>query len=228
MNVSELAPIAPVPALCPPKLWHIFAAAAFLVSIPVFFQASLVRQQPLLSLLLSAMWVALGWKLRQRPKFEVWGDLLLGFSWSWLAGSIYWGWWRWEPLYHLPIESIGIPFALWGMRRKGYAVGSLFYLGSLFGTAIGDLYFYLTDLIPYWRQVMEVSPSLAPVILQNALTRVQTPWGIGCAIALGSLLTLVGIAALQKRQASSWAFGGAVLSTIVVEGLFALAAAFAL
>jgi hypothetical protein len=105
-----------------PKTWQVFAAAAFLVSIPVFFQAPLVRYLPWFSLAMTAGWFGLGWTLIKRPSTKLWGDLLLGFSWSWLAGSIYWGWYRWEPLIHLPVEAIGLPFALWFLFRKSRGV----------------------------------------------------------------------------------------------------------
>jgi hypothetical protein len=205
------------------RLWQVLGAAAFLVSVPVFLEAPLVRHCPVFSLLLSGMWALLALMLRKRPQTELWGDLLWGFAWSWLAGSIYWGWLRWEPLVHLPIETIGVPFALWGLRRNWCAVGHLFYLGSLLGTAATDLYFYLTGLMPYWRQVMVVDPALAPLAFQSAMAHIQTPWGVGCAIALGTVLLAVGLRSLQKQQVGWWAFGGAVLSTIVVDGLFGLA-----
>ncbi|MDY7014237.1 MAG: DUF3120 domain-containing protein [Cyanobacteriota bacterium] len=205
------------------RLWQSFGAAAFLVSVPVFLQAPLVRQFPTITLLLSGLWAAIALTLCQRPQTELWGDLLWGFTWSWLAGAIYWGWLRWEPLVHLPIESIGVPFALWGLRRNWRTVGHLFYLGSLLGTAATDLYFYLTGLIPYWRQVMTVDSAIAPLAFQGAIAHIQTPWGVGCAIGLGSVLLAVGLRSLQNQQAGWWAFGGAVLSTMVVDGLFGLA-----
>jgi len=204
--------------------WWLFAAASFLVSVPVFVQAPLVRQLPGLSLLLTLGWIALGFKLLARPGMRVWGDLLLGFSWCWLAGSIYWGWLRSEPLLHLPIEAIGLPFALWGLWRGKGVVGNLFYLGSLFGTALTDVYFYLTDLIPYWRQIMDVDPALITPILQEATAQVQTPWGISWAAVLGCTLGLVGCGALTRGRLPWWAFSGAVLSTILVDSLFWLAA----
>jgi hypothetical protein len=199
---------------------RMFLAAGFLVSVPVFIQAPLVRLFPWLSVLLTLVWVILGFYLFKRPKTRIWGDLLLGFSWSWLAGSIYWGWLRQEPLIHLPVESIGLPFALWALSRGWGKVGNLFYLGSLLGTAVTDLYFYLTDLITHWRQLMIVAPSLATPILQNAITQVQTPWGISWAIVLANLLLGVGLAALQKQNCYWWGFSGAVLSTILVDSLF--------
>lgn len=206
-----------------------FLAAGFLVSVPVFFQAPLVRYYPWVSLLLTAFWVGLGIFLWRRPRARVWGDLLLGFSWSWLAGGIYWGWLRWEPLIHLPVEAIGLPFALWGLRRGIAKVGHLFYLGSLLGTAITDLYFYVTGVIPYWRQLMaiEPDPALVAPIFQSALARIQTPWGISWAIVLVNILLAVGIYPLGKRVSYGWAFSGAVLSTILVDGLFWITASLA-
>lgn len=203
---------------------QLFFAAAFLVSVPVFIQTPLVRYLPWLSLLLTGGWIGLGFFLLQRPKTRIWGDLLLGFSWSWLAGSIYWGWLRWEPLIHLPVESIGVPFACWCLWRGWGRIGNWFYLGSLFGTAITDLYFYLTGLIPHWRQVMQVDPALATPILQNAIARVYTPWGISWAVVLVNILLAVGLQAMQKPESHKWAFAGAVLSTILVDSLFLVAA----
>ncbi len=199
-------------------------AAAFLVSIPVFLQAPLVRVIPWISLAMTAGWLGLSWFLSNRVSTQRWGDLLFGFTWTWLAGSIYWGWLRWEPLLHLPIEAIGLPFAIWGLQQQRGKIGNWFYLGSLFGTAMTDFYFYLVDLIPYWRQLMVVEPSLAQPIFQNAIAQIETPWGAGCAIMLVGVLLAVGCWALRSPKIHGWTFGGAVLSTLFVDGLFWLAA----
>jgi hypothetical protein len=103
-------------------------------------------------------------------------------------------------------------------------IGSLFYLGSLCGTAITDLYFYLTGLIPYWRQLMQVDSALATPILQSAIAQIQTTWGLSWAFILLILLLGLGLWALQKQQCYWWAFAGAVLSTILVDSLFWIAA----
>jgi hypothetical protein len=200
--------------------WGIFAAAAFLVSVPVFIEAPLVRHYPVISVVSTLLWVCLGLILIKRPHSQIWGDLLLGFSWSWLAGAIYWGWFRWEPAIHLPIESIGVPFALWAFWKGFGKIGALFYLGSLLGTAITDLYFYQVGLIDYWRQLMEVEPTLAMPILQQAIAQVRTPWGTAWAVVLVNLLLGVGIIALGTKQLHWYAFSGAVLTTIVVDSLF--------
>lgn len=207
--------------------WLIFLAASFLVSIPVFIQAPLVRFVPELSLLMTLGWILTGVALLKNPHTQIWGDLILGFSWSWLAGGIYWGWFRWEPSIHLAIEAIGLPFALWCCWRGWGLIGNSFYLGSLLGTTVTDLYFYIVDLIPYWRQLMKVEPNLAMPIFQNAIVQVATPWGISWAIVLANLLLGFGLWSLQKQQLHWWAFSGAVLSTILVDSLFWLAASLA-
>ena len=209
------------------QAWWVFGAASFLVSVPVFFQAPIVRLFPLVSLLLTIGWVVLGWFLYRRSQTRWWGDIIIGFSWSWLAGSIYWGLFRWEPLIHLPIEAIGIPFALICLRYGWGKVGNYFYLGSLLGTVITDVYFYLTDLIPYWRNLMEVEPALASPILKSALAQMQTLWGLSWAVVFVNLLLGISLYALQKPQLHWWAFGGAVLSTLVVDSLFWIVACFA-
>ncbi|NES21707.1 MAG: DUF3120 domain-containing protein [Symploca sp. SIO3E6] len=209
------------------KSWLVFAAASFLVSVPVFAQAPLVRQLPLFSLLMTIGWVWLGLILLKEEATHLWGDLLLGFSWSWLAGSIYWGWFRWEPLIHLPVEAIGLPFAVVSLWYGWGKVGNWFYLGSLLGTALTDVYFYLTDLIPYWRQLMKVDTTLATPILQSALAQVNTPWGISCSVLLVATLLVIGLWTLGKNQLHWKAFSGAVLSTILVDSLFWLAASIA-
>ncbi len=216
--------------------WRFFGLAAFLVSIPVFIQAPLVRQWPWVSLVLTLGWVALGYSLYRKPNTALYGDLVLGFTWSWFAGSIYWGWFRWEPFIHLPIEAIGVPFAVWALLRQRYVVGTLFYLGSLWGTAITDGYFYLLGLIPYWRQVMQVEVKDSLPILQTALGQIQNASGAFWAGALVLILLVTGLMPLlispEVRRGHGhavhwWAFMGAVLSTLLVDGLFWVAVRFA-
>ncbi len=207
------------------QTWLVFAAAVFLVSVPVFIEAPLVRSLPWVSLGLTAGWVWLSLSLMSRSATYAWGDVLYGFSWSWLAGGIYWGWLRWEPLWHLPVESIGLPFVLWCLLTKNWGkIGNWFYLGSLLGTVVTDIYFYLVDLMPYWRQIMRVEPETIAPILQKALLQVQTPWGESWALILGLVLLTVGILPLSTGKRHWYAFSGAVLSTILVDSLFLLAA----
>jgi len=206
------------------QLWLVFAASIFLVAVPVFFQAPLVRYLPWVSLAMTPVLCLGATQLAKRPGAEVWGDLMLGFAWTWLSGSIYWGWLRWEPFFHLPVEAIALPFAVWGIVRGWGRVGNFFYLGSLFGTAITDLYFYIVDLIPHWRMLMRVENGLVQSIFQSAIIQVETPWGVSWALILATLLFTTSIVPLRSRQLCWWAFSGAVISTILVDGLFWIAA----
>ncbi|MEY3827674.1 MAG: hypothetical protein RLZZ148_2494 [Cyanobacteriota bacterium] len=103
-------------------------------------------------------------------------------------------------------------------------MGNLFYLGSLLGTAITDLYFYVTNLIPYWREVMQVEPDLAGSVLQRALLEISNPWGVAWGLVLVSLLLAGGFFSWQKGRGDWLAFSGAILSTILVDSLFLIAA----
>lgn len=204
--------------------WAVFCTAVFLVSVPVFFQAPMVRQLPWLSLAMTGLWLWLSLKLLRKEETNLWGDLLLGFTWSWFTGSVYWGWLREEPFLHLPVEAIFVPLALWSLRQNREMIGNCFYLGSLLGTAVTDGYFYITGLIPYWRKLMVVEPEIALEIFQGALTQVLTSWGITWMIVLVGILLLFGLGPLQSKKLYWWAFGAAVLSTILVDSLFLLAA----
>ncbi len=202
-----------------------FLGSGFLVTVPVFLQAPLVRLYPWLSLAMTLGWWLLGMGLRSRPRLATWGDLMIGFTWTWLAGSLYWGWLRWEPLLHLPVESVALPIAILGLIKGREKIGHWFYIGSLLGTATTDAYFYLVKLIPHWRQLMQLEPDLMRPVFQDALTLMQTPWGQGCAIVLLLMLMVVGVLPLRSKPLHAWAFSGAVLSTILVDGLFWFGAA---
>ncbi|MEB3211312.1 MAG: DUF3120 domain-containing protein [Leptolyngbyaceae bacterium] len=203
--------------------WLFFGASVFLVSVPVFFQAPLVRVFPVLSLLITGIWFWLSWVLSSNVKTRLMGNLLDGFAWTWLAGSIYWGWFRAEPLLHLPLEAIGLPIALLGILTQKNKVGSWFYLGSLFGTAMTDVYFYVVGLIPHWRQLMQVDISLATPIFHDAVTKMSTVWGIGWAIAIVAILLMASVSTLRLSAIHWRVFSGAVLSTVLVDGLFWIA-----
>jgi hypothetical protein len=198
-------------------------AGLFLVSVPVFLQAPLVRWCPSLSLGLTLFWFLLATHCEKNPQLGSWGHLSRGFGWSWLAGTLYWGWFRWEPFLHLPVEAIGLPVALWGMWRHKEKLGHAFYLGSLLGTAITDGYFYLINVIPQWRQLMSAPTMEIPYILQVALRAVGTPWGITSALALGLLLLFLSLCPLRSLKPQAWVFSGTLMGTLLVDTLFGLA-----
>ena len=207
-----------------------FWVAVGLVSLPVFFQAPLVRAFPFFSLILTGLWFFLGVSLNRQARWELWGDLLIGFSWSWLAGTLYWGWLRWEPMLHLPVEAVGLPIVVVCLTRNWSRVGSYFYLGSLLGTAITDLYINWMGLFPAWRQLMNAESDLVPIVLRSAAESLQTDLAACRAMVLMLLLLLAGCIPLLTQPSkilSWWAFSGAVLSTLIVDGLFFLSAYFA-
>jgi hypothetical protein len=149
-----------------------------LVCLPVFVAAPLVRYSPWLSLAMTLGWLGLSWRLYSRPRTRIWGDLLYGFTLTWLAGSFYWGWLRWEPLWHMPVEALGIPMVWWGARQRFARIGTWFYLGSLWGTAVTDLYIYSVGLLPEWRQAMRFDRlDQATVPFMAALDKMAAPWG---------------------------------------------------
>ncbi|MGB3135513.1 MAG: DUF3120 domain-containing protein [Nodosilinea sp.] len=207
---------------------EVFGAALALVILPVFVQAPLVRYFPWVSLAMTPLWLGLGAWLMQRSRWHVWGDLIFGFGWIWLTGSLYWGWFRWEPVAHLPVEALGLPIALICLRQGWGRVGSYFFLGSLLGTAVTDLYINWMHLFPIWRQLMLSSPDLAPLVLKAASAGLETDVAACRAIVLVLfLLVATAIALTTSRQLAWWAFGGAVFSTLIVDGLFFLTAALA-
>jgi Protein of unknown function (DUF3120) len=210
--------------------WMVLAAACFLVSVPVFIEAPMVRYWPWASLVAAIGWAGLSahWQ-RQSPTspFKLWGNLLVGFTWTWICGAIFWGWLRWEPLWHIPVEALALPIALFGLQRRWAVVGQMFYLGSLLGTTVTDTYFYRVGLIPAWKQLMVADPDEAGVIFHQALQLVYTPWGLAWAVMLASLLVVTGMWAWQQRSLHWVAFSGAVLSTILVDALFWVAAVLA-
>lgn len=206
----------------------VFGAALGLVILPVFVQAPLVRYFPWVSLAITPLWLVLGAWLMQRPRWSLWGDLIVGFGWIWLTGSLYWGWFRWDPVVHLPIEALGLPIALVCLCQGWGRVGSYFFLGSLLGTAVTDLYINWMHLFPTWRQLMLTSPDAAPLVLRAASAALQTDVAACRAVILVLfLLVATAIALSTSRQLAWWAFGGAVFSTLVVDGLFFLTAALA-
>lgn len=206
----------------PAPRWSLLGAAAFLVSLPVFVQAPLVRYAPWVGLVLTLFWLALSFHLMSLPKHRLWGNVLYGFTLTWLCGSLYWGWLRSEPLLHMPIETVALPVVIWGLCKGWAREGNYFFLGSLLGTAITDLYIHSVALLPHWRLVMQGQDPLN--VMTDVLARMQTPWSLGCAAMLSLMLLVTGIAGWRwaRWDSALWTFSGAVLSTLVVDGLFLL------
>jgi Protein of unknown function (DUF3120) len=203
----------------------ISCAAIFLVAVPVFFQAPLVRSAPWLSLILTVGWLGLSEKLQSRNSTQIWGSLIWGFSLSWFCGSVYWGWLRFEPAWHLPIEAVALPWAIWALKRSPkHLIGAWFFLGSLLGTVVTDLYFWLVGVVPHWRSLMQdrIDSELALSILRNAAIRVQEHPAI--LIGLAGLLVIISMLGWRSPKIWKWSFAGAVISTLIVDGIFGVVA----
>lgn len=208
----------------PRSAWIGVSLGILLVSVPVFFEAPLVRTVPWVSVLLTGFWVWGSVKLGRYKQTAFIGDLLLGLSWSWLAGAIYWGWFRWEPLWHIPIESIGLPIALWGLYRGWGKVGHWFYLGSLLGTAVTDVFFYRMHLMPYWRQLMVAPPADALAIVQVGFRQIQTYEGAGVAAMCALMLLALAWQTGRSPHRHLWVFSGTLIGTLLVDCLFVVLA----
>lgn len=200
------------------------AFTGLLVALPVFVQAPWVRHAPFSACVFTAVLLACGLLLagREHPTTRQFGELLVGFSGSWLAGSLFWGWARLHPLCHLPVEALALPLALGGLQSR-WRLACGFYLGSLLGTAATDAAIAATGLMPLWPMALAAEPAQAVLVLQEAAGQVLQP---------GALL-LVGSFALVLAQVSRWLWqrgetgriaGAALASTLIVDGLFLLAA----
>jgi hypothetical protein len=198
--------------------------AALLVSLPVFLQAPWVRLDPVGSTLFTAVLLLAGVLLQQRGEsaWKPYGSVLVGFSGSWLAGSIFWGWCRLHPLWHLPIEAFALPLALTGLGLPRWRLGCAFYLGSLLGTACTDAVMAATGVMRRWPQVLQAPPAEAPLLLQEAAQAVLRP--LPLAMVLLAATAIVLLCGRVQGRGPAWRLGAAsLLTTLVVDGLFLLA-----
>ena len=197
--------------------------AAALVVLPVFLQAPWVRLHPFsagaFTVVLLAVAISLG--VQQEPSRSRAGGLLLGFSGSWLAGTVFWGWLRAHPAWHLPVEAMALPLALAGLNSR-WRLGCAFYLSSLLGTALTDLAMALTGVMHLWPQVLSAPLDQAQPLLHEAAISLQQPGSIAILAVFAALI--LGLAqALRQHGASkgkgdpSWTVAAAVLVTIVAS-----------
>ena len=202
-----------------------------MVVLPVFLQAPWVRIHPFSATLCTAVLVAIGVVLNRsdnQQKADI-GALIVGFSGSWLAGCVFWGWLRAHPVLHLPVEAFALPIALAGFGTR-WRLASAFYLSSLVGTAFTDLMMAVTGVMRYWPGVVTASLDTAPQLLHEAGIHLLHPLPItALVLAAGSILWLA--QTLSKRETAllnssdTLSMSAAVLmTTLWVDGLFLLAA----
>ena len=200
-------------------------AAALLASLPVFLQAPWVRGAPFSATLFSLVVLAAGLVLERRDDAtrRDLGALLVGFSGSWLGGALFWGWFRFHPICHLPIEAFALPLALGGLTMERWRLAASFYLASLLGTACTDAAIASLGLMDLWPAVLQASPELAAPLLRQAGEAVLHPFNLvvlsGYALALLFASRLLAPRGLPGRVAAA-----TLLITLAVDGLFLLAA----
>ena len=183
--------------------------AAAMVVLPVFLQAPWVRLHPFSATLFTAVLMVVGIVLGQtadRQKAEI-GQLLVGFSGSWLAGCLFWGWLRAHPLLHLPVEAFALPLALTGLNSR-WRLAAAFYLSSLLGTACTDLMMAVTGVMQAWPTVVMAPIDLAPGLLHQAGLQLLHPLPM-LLLALAAVLIL-GLGRRWSQMGSTWSMAGAV------------------
>lgn len=191
--------------------------AAVLIIAPVFLQAPWVRLAPMTATVFTAVLVMLA----LRRGGEV-GALLVGFSGSWLAGCLFWGWLRLHPLVHLPIEAFALPLAVAGLGGPWRRAGQ-FYLGALAGTAATDGAIALCGLMPLWPAVLSAGPGEAGPLLAQAAARVLQPIHLLTVAAMAGAM-LGAAALLWRRGPGGRLVASCLLSTLAIDGLFLLLA----
>jgi hypothetical protein len=195
-----------------------------LVTLPVFLQAPWVRLAPFSAALFTVPLLGLALALSQHsnPRTRKAGELLVGFCGSWLAGSLFWGWCRLHPVWHLPIEAFALPLALTGLQSR-WKVACGFYLGSLLGTAATDVAIAATGLMASWPQILSASGAEAPLLLQAAAQQVLAPQSLVFVVFSG--VVLVQICRWLRGLGEVGRIASAALTTtLAVDGLFLLAA----
>jgi hypothetical protein len=198
--------------------------AVLLVAVPVFLQAPLVREAPMAATLITLPLLG-GAVLLERNGRGPWqqlGPLLVGFSGSWLAGCLFWGWFRLHPLLHLPIEAFALPLAVAGLGGRWRLAGA-FYLASLLGTAATDTAIALTGLMPLWPEALSAPLSQAPALLRQAGETVLEPANITLVAAMATLI-LAACAHLWKMGGIARVSAATLATTLAVDGLFLAAA----
>lgn len=155
---------------------------------------------------------------RGQGQWRAIGALLVGFAGSWLGGSLFWGWWRIHPIWHLPIEGFALPLALGGLSSRWRLAGS-FYLASLLGTAATDGVMALTGVMHLWPQVVAAPLSEAGILLQQAGESVLQPMASGLIGLSGTVLLAVCYRLWPQGQAGRVA-AATLATTLVVDGIF--------
>ena len=155
------------------------------------------------------------------------GSLLVGFSGSWLAGCIFWGWLRAHPVLHLPVEAFAVPVALGGLQGR-WRLAATFYLSSLLGTACTDLAMAATGVMQFWPAVVTASLDQAPLLLHQAGLHLLQPLPMVTLMIAAAIVLFVGRRLNTNGNDSNGETGAmaaaVLITTLWVDGLFLLSA----
>lgn len=200
--------------------WLLPVAAGLLVALPVFLQAPWVRLHPTSATAFTAVLLSAGVLLswRGQGQWHELGGVLVGFSGSWLAGCLFWGWFRLHPAWHLPVEAFAVPIAWAGLSTRWRTAGA-FYLASLLGTACTDAAMLLTGVMPLWPQVLQAPAEQAPQLLRQAGALLLQPLALIEIAAIATGLILLG-RRWWPHGASGRVAAAALITTLAVDGLF--------
>ena len=199
--------------------------------LPVFLQAPWVRLHPFTATLFTIVLLTVGLNLQLNSRgmrAEI-GSLLVGFSGSWLAGCLFWGWLRAHPLLHLPIEAFALPLAVTGLNSR-WRLACGFYLSSLLGTACTDLMMLATGVMPFWPQVVSAPLHEAGLQLHDAAIQLMRPQSLILLASAASGILLTARLLRQRSQADpdvqevSGMAASVLTTTLWVDGLFLAAA----
>ena len=200
-----------------------------MVMLPVFIQAPWVRLDPFSATLFTGVLIATG-LVMQRSRYQAASDigsLLVGFSGSWLAGCIFWGWLRAHPVLHLPVEAFAVPVALGGLNGR-WRLAATFYLSSLVGTACTDLAMAATGVMQFWPAVVTASLDQAPLLLHQAGLHLLQPLPLATLLISAALLLLGGRWLRNNGSGFSTDAGSmaaaVLMTTLWVDGLFLVSA----
>ena len=199
--------------------------------LPVFLQAPWVRLHPFTATLFTIVLLTVGLNLQLNSRgmrAEI-GSLLVGFSGSWLAGCLFWGWLRAHPLLHLPIEAFALPLAVTGLNSR-WRLACGFYLSSLLGTACTDLMMLATGVMPFWPQVVSAPLHEAGLQLHDAAIQLMRPQSLILLASAASGILLTARLLRQRSQTDpdvqdvSGMAASVLTTTLWVDGLFLAAA----
>jgi len=198
-----------------------------MVILPVFVQAPWVHVFPFSAFLFSFIIFFLGFYLLKfsTNRWSSVGSLLVGVSWSWLGGCLFWGWLRAHPVWHLPVESIALPIAV-SLLSTRLKIGASFYLASLLGTAFTDIMIVLTGVMKAWPKVVDTPFSEASKILSFTAEQLLAPFSLIAIFIAALLIILIANWMNQKSKSEplssdAWLVSSSALTTTLwVDGLF--------